>query len=108
MRYVEMALDLTADQFDRLSSDQWFRDTLTAHIETSKIRVRPGRCDEWPESSADLAARLGWVIEHDDAGWYALPRHAADLRRRMQQSRRYAARHVGFMGAPLPLLITTT
>jgi hypothetical protein len=108
MRYVDMALDLTEDQFDRLSSDQWFRDMLIAHIETSKIRVRQGRCDEWRENSADLAARLGWVIERDDAGWYALPRRAAELRRRVEQSERYAAGHLCTTDRSFAVSITTT
>ena len=86
MPFVDLALDLTDDRFDRIAGDPWFRDALLAELETRKVRVEPGATLAWLDGLSDLAIRLGWVVGQDESGYYALPEYAANLDRRLHVS----------------------
>lgn len=83
IRYVEMALALSDDQFERVANDPWFRSALLSDIESAKMRLgvdSPGGCGI---DYAGLTEQLGFVIDRDEAGYFALPWSAADLSRRV-------------------------
>lgn len=78
-----MALALSDDQFDRVADDPWFRTLLLSDIERAKMRLGNDRPGGWAIDYSGLTAQLGFVIDRDEAGYFALPSGAAYVSQRV-------------------------